>query len=189
MPRRKEFRLLVFSPAFFYPSLTPSVAFGASGPGGVPGKIRKDFWGIGPSGGSLSGRGIGPSGGSLSRRGIGPSGREPFPALQARRRPVAWRAGSRFCFVHALIFACRGFDAPCTRFPAHNKKPVHSVTDRLFALFCFEYAFPKPSLLEVFSLPFLQKRKTFSFSLSFSLPRFFPEKDAKDFFLDIRRGG
>ena len=181
MPRRKEFRLPVFSPAFFSPSLTPSVAYGDSGPGGVPGKIRKDFWGIGPSRGSLS------------RRGIGPSGREPFPALQARRRPVAWRAGSRFCYVRALIFACRGFDALCSRFwdPSPNKKPVHSVTDRLFALFCFEYAFPKSSLLEVFSLPFLQKRKTFSFSFSFSfsLPRFFPEKDAKDFFLDIRRGG
>jgi len=30
LPRRKEFRLPVFSPAFFNPSLTPSVAFGDS---------------------------------------------------------------------------------------------------------------------------------------------------------------
>ena len=53
--RRKEFRLPVFSPAFFYPSLTPSVAYGDSWPGGVPGKIRKDFWGIGPLRGRLTG--------------------------------------------------------------------------------------------------------------------------------------
>ncbi len=77
--RRKEFRLPVFSPALFSPSLTPSVAYGDSGPGGVPGKIRKDFWGIGPSRWSHSGQGIGPSRGSLSGRGIGPSGGSLFP--------------------------------------------------------------------------------------------------------------
>ena len=55
--RWKEFRLLVFSLARILFSQTPSVAYGDSGPGGVPGKICKDFLGIGPSGGSLSGRG------------------------------------------------------------------------------------------------------------------------------------
>ena len=88
------------------------------------------------------------------------TGREPFPSLQARRRPVAWRAGWRFVFDPALIFACRGFDPPCSRFSAHNKKPVHSVTDRLLYLVCFESADPDSFPFSKSLLPtFLQKSR------------------------------
>ena len=58
-------------------------------------------------------------------------GREPYSALQARRRPVAWRAGSRLVFDPALIFACGGFASPCSRFPLPKQKAGPFLPDRL----------------------------------------------------------
>ena len=116
-----------------------------------------------------------------SQTGETTSGREPFPALQARRWPVTWRAGSRFCFVYALIFACRGSASPCTRFPLPKQKAGPFLPDRLLYLVCFESAdspfipfqkvfcflfFRKGSLLP----SFLQKRR---FSSEKEVPSFF----------------
>ena len=85
--------LSVVSLALSFSSLTPSVAYGAS-------SLEREPFGTGD-------------------RALG---REPFPALQARRRPVAWRAGMRFCFVPAPFFACRGFDPLCSRFSGKTPK-------------------------------------------------------------------
>ena len=118
-----------------------------------------------------------------SQTGETTSGREPFPVLQARRWPVTWRAGSRFCFVYALIFACGGFDPPCSRFSGKTPKQKAGpfLPDRLLYLVCFESAdspfipfqkvfcflfFRKGSLLP----SFLQKRR---FSSEKEVPSFF----------------
>ena len=86
--------LSVVSLALSFSCLTPSVALRAPAPSG-----RKPF--------------------GTGDRALG---REPYSALKARRWPVAWRAGSRFCFVYALIFACGGFDPPCSRVPLAKQK-------------------------------------------------------------------
>ncbi len=142
LPRRKEFRLPVFSPAFFSSSLTPSVAYGDSSLKREPSSVRSSSVGRGftsrrfapfplrrmfaPLPPLCKGRGTACGGGIVgwarpigkrrffsftipqsapltapftqgSQTGETTSGKEPFPALQARRWPVTWRAGSRFC--------------------------------------------------------------------------------------------
>ena len=105
-----------------------------------------------------------------SQTGETTSGREPFPVLQARRWPVTWRAGSRFCFVYALLFACGGFDPPCSRVPSPNKKPVHSYRTG----FCIWFALsPLTLFLSLF-------KKSFRF--------LFFRKGRSNFFLSTPRG-
>ena len=63
-------------------------------------------------------------------------GREPFPSLQARRRPVAWRAGSRSDLSPRRFLRAGDLIRRVRAFPSPNKKPVHSVTDRLLGKEC-----------------------------------------------------
>ena len=103
--RRKEFFLSVVALALSLSPLTPSVAFGDSSLG--EGAFR--------DGGSGHGEGAFRDGGSGPREGA-------FSRIAGAEVACHLARRIAFCFVRAPVFACRGFDPPCTRFPLPEQK-------------------------------------------------------------------